>query len=450
MGSREQAKRPKEGGAMDTSREGPRIYNLFPRLFGSVDKWKGQLDRIAEMGFNWVFVNPFHLTGASGSLYAVKDYFQLNPAFRGRSKRAADALIRDFTAAADKRGLKVMMDLVLNHTARDSELAARHPEWYRHGDDGTLASPFAVDPADTRNVTVWEDLAELDYRQRPERAEIVDYFSQVIDHYLGLGIRGFRCDAAYKVPREVWRELIDRARRHNDEVMFAAESLGALLEQVEAMRGAGFDFLFNSSKWWDCRSGWLLEQYQQFRSIAPSIAFPETHDTERLVTDLARLGITEADAVERAYRHAYLFAAAFSSGVMIPAGFEHGLGRKLHVVDTTPDEWESGAFDLAPTIAAINRMKANAPVLNEEGPQRHVALGGGRVAALLRRAEAGPDWALTVINADRHAPSTARIEGLDGDIGGGREITPWATVSGFHAGDEITLAPGEVRVFVNQ
>ena len=34
------------------------------------------------MGFDWVYVNPFHEAGASGSLYAVKDPFRLDPRFR--------------------------------------------------------------------------------------------------------------------------------------------------------------------------------------------------------------------------------------------------------------------------------------------------------------------------------------------------------------------------------
>src|SRR4051794_12417182 len=61
---------------------GPRIYNLFPRLIGSIDDWAAHLPRIAAMNFNWVYVNSFHEPGASGSLYAVKDPYRLNPLFR--------------------------------------------------------------------------------------------------------------------------------------------------------------------------------------------------------------------------------------------------------------------------------------------------------------------------------------------------------------------------------
>ena len=74
--------RKRAGGARETSSPmvlGPRIYNLFPLIAGPVSSWIAELPRIARMGFDWVYVNPFHEAGASGSLYAVKDPFRLDP-----------------------------------------------------------------------------------------------------------------------------------------------------------------------------------------------------------------------------------------------------------------------------------------------------------------------------------------------------------------------------------
>src|SRR3546814_17833940 len=95
------------------------------------------------MAFDWIFLNPFHYPGFSGSLYAVKDYYALNPLFAGRSRKSADTILADFVEAADKRDLAVMMDLVLNHTDRDSVLGAEHPEWFRRDAAGTFRSPCA-------------------------------------------------------------------------------------------------------------------------------------------------------------------------------------------------------------------------------------------------------------------------------------------------------------------
>src|SRR5438093_3815898 len=111
-------------------RDGLRIYNLFPTLAGTTRDWMVHLPRIAAMGFNAVYVNPFHYPGFSGSLYAVKDYYRLNPRFRGGQMGDDGALLHQFTAAADGHGLRVIMDLVVNHTSRDSELVASRPHWF--------------------------------------------------------------------------------------------------------------------------------------------------------------------------------------------------------------------------------------------------------------------------------------------------------------------------------
>ncbi len=428
--------------------EGLRLYNFFPPLVGPIDAWEEHLDRVAAMDFNWIFLNPIHYPGFSGSLYAVKDYYKLNPLFQGKSKKSADKLIGGFIQAAEKRGLGVMMDLVINHTGKDSVLAEEHPEWFVREPDGSLASPFALDPGGSGEKTVWADLAEIDYAERPERQQIVDYFAGVVRHYMGLGVRGFRCDAAYKVPNAVWRALIDGGRKINEDAVFASENLGSMLEQVLELRGAGFDYLFNSSKWWDYREAWLLEQYDKFRTIAPSIGFPETHDTERLIAELKAEGVTDAKALEWRSRQAYLFAAIFSAGVMIPIGYEYGFAKKLHVVETRPDDWEKPIFDLSDFIGEVNRMKAATPVLNEEGPQKRIFMSDDRVVCLLRRAMRGKAWCVSFLNSDHDEKVTARIQNLDRDVTEGREITPGKTKGEFAAGEDIALDPGEVRVFV--
>ena len=394
---------------------GLRIYNLFPTLAGSVAGWTAQLPRIAAMAFNAVYLNPFHYPGFSGSLYAVKDYYRLNPRFRGAApagiagefgagggSRSDDELLRAFTAAAAGQGLRVIMDLVVNHTAKDSELAARRPDWFARGEGGEMRSPSAVDPADPARKTVWGDLAELDYRA-PQKDEIIAYFADLVRHYVGLGFGGFRCDAAYKVPAEAWRRLIDAARSQGPDIVFCAETLGAPEEDVLALADAGFDYLFNSVKWWDFESPWPLDQYERYRHIAPSIGFPESHDTERLVAELLAAGFPESQ-IEARYRQAYAFAAAFSTGVMMPMGFEYGWSRRFDVVaglDQPPGrEPEPARFDLSPFITGINLMKRAVPALNEEGPQRRLSRQDDPLLVLLRQTENGVERALTLVNTE--------------------------------------------------
>ena len=295
---------------------GPRIYNLFPLLVGSTSQWEAQLPRIADLRFNWVFLNPFHEVGSSGSLYAVKDYYRLNPLFQGGNGETLDQLLRRFLNRAGQHKLSVMMDLVINHTAKDSPLVQEHPEWYLRNQDGSVQSPSAEDKSAPGGAVVWEDLASIDFSGTSRRQELLDYWKGVVRHYLELGFHGFRCDAAYKVPGEVWGEIIAAARQLNPQVQFFAETLGAPIEQITQLRAAGFDYFFNSTKWWDFHQTWLLEQYEQFRHIAPSVAFPESHDTPRLAQ--ANGG---GEAQSRLW---YVFAAYFSAGLMMPIGYEFG------------------------------------------------------------------------------------------------------------------------------
>jgi starch synthase (maltosyl-transferring) len=412
--------------------EGMRIYNLFPLLAGTVADWRRELPRIAGMGFNTVLVNPFHLPGSSGSLYAVKDYYRLNPLLRGGASEPDDVLLERFTAGCRAHGLIAMMDLVVNHTARDSELVSRHPQWFAHEPGGGVRSPFAVDPANTTKVTVWTDLAEIDYRG--DDAEVVAYFADVVRHYVSLGFHAFRCDAAYKVPAGVWRRLIGVAQEAVPQCIFAAETLGARAEEVPRLAGAGFGYFFNSSKWWDFESPWLLEQYEAFRRIAPSIAFPESHDTQRLAAELERSG-ARPETIERRYRQAYVFAAAFSTGVMMPMGYEFGWRRRLDVVKTRPETAEPRHFDLSSFIAEVNAMKRETPALNQEGPQRRLTPPDDQLVVLARSGVATDECAFVLVNTDDETASRVDSDLLLGALGDDRvalvDVTPGAARDGI-------------------
>jgi starch synthase (maltosyl-transferring) len=379
-------------------RDSLRVYNLFPSLAGTVRQWADHLPRIAAMGFNAVYVNPFHYPGFSGSLYAVKDYYRLNPRFRGDERADDDRLLRDFTTAATACRLCVIMDLVVNHTSKDSELVARHPDWFARDAKGEVQSPFAIDPADARKKTVWGDLAELNY-SGPEADAIVDYFTDVVRHYLGLGFGGFRCDAAYKVPVAAWQRLTDAARAAAPQVLFCAETVGAPRDAVLALAGAGFDYLYNSVKWWDFKSPWLLDQYEAFRHIAPSIGFPESHDTPRLVAELRAAGVPD-EQIEPRYRQSYAFAAAYSTGVLMPMGFEYGWGRRLSAVMGREEAPEPKRFDLSLFVAETNATKLAIPALNQEGPQRLIDSGEADLLVLERSTQGGEDRAWIIFNRD--------------------------------------------------
>jgi starch synthase (maltosyl-transferring) len=350
------------------------------------------------MGFTWIFVNPFHETGLSGSLYSVKDYYRLDPRLQDGTGRPAEEQLRDMLEEAGKLGLAVMMDLVINHTAFDSPLVREHPDWYRREAGGQIVHPGAMDG--TKRV-VWRDLAEVDNAGSPDRDALWDYWRKLALHYAGLGFRGFRCDAAYQVPGALWRDLIGMAKARHPGVLFFAETLGCTPEQTVATARAGFDFTFNSSKWWNFQDPWCLEQYDKTAPVVPSVSFPESHDTPRLAADLHG---DQAAVLQR-----YAFAAVFSAGVMLPMGFEFGFQKRLHVVQTTPADWESPRWDLTGAISAVNRSKARFRALNEDGMLQTLDLGSPQAFGFHKRTRDGREGVLVILNLDRTNAARLRV-----------------------------------------
>ena len=368
----------------------PLLYNLFQRLVGPTTRWAEHARRAREMEFEWLYLNPWHFPGFSGSLYAVKDFRRLNPLFlpAGADPASLEPL-RYALRQIRQMGMKPVMDLVVNHTSKDSPLIAEHPGWYEW-ENGEVRSPFAVDPDDPSKRTVWGDLAEIDNLTTHDREGLWRYWAQIVREAIDLGFKGFRCDAAYKVPAELWSFLIREAKSIDREVVFFAETLGAPVEDVVGLKSAGFDYFFNSSKWWDLSEPWALDQHEKFGRIAPSIAFPESHDTPRMAE--------ESGGREEVQRQRYAVAAAFSAGVMMPVGYEFGFRKQVNVVESMPTDWERRHWDLRAFITRVNRLKLAHPLLQGEGHLRVVGDVRGDTLVLQRTTDDGGARGWIVIN----------------------------------------------------
>ncbi|KAA6186284.1 alpha-amylase [Thiohalocapsa marina] len=422
------------------------VYNLFPLLAGPFEHWQPHLERAASMGFDWVFVNPIQQLGRSGSLYSIADYFAINPALSQTTDvDDAKAQVRAMARRAEASGLSLMIDLVINHCADDSSLVQQHPDWFLR-ERGRIAHPYCIE--DSGNKVVWRDLAQFDHRralQQPDHPDgLLAYCVRMVEHLVGLGFRGFRCDAAYQIPADFWRRLITHIRAAHPDTVFVAETLGCSPEQTRETASAGFDAIFNSSKWWDFHGDWLLEQYAATRHIAPSIGFPESHDTRRMFDEFQG----NADAL----RQRYLFTALFASGVMIPIGFEYGFRRRLDVVATTPDDWETPNLDLTGFIGQVNAVKRRVPLLSGEGPIDRLDYPDPSILVLRKQAADGPGQALLVLNRDpwtRQRFYTENLHHLIHSPGPIRDLSPDWPMEDLPTPFEFWLGPGMARVLVS-
>lgn len=339
------------------------IYNLFPRHFPNIDQWKNSLSAIKSMQFNAVYVNPFHETGFSGSLYSIKNYYRLNPLFLDGNCCPDDfSKLISFIDECKKENLLLIMDLVINHTAIDSHLIGEHPSWYVW-ENGRVKNPFCVDPA-TQHVTVWGDLALINNEYSSDKENLWKYWDNLISFFQNLGILGFRCDAAYQVSDNLWKYLIGNARKRNSETIFYAETLGCSNNQIESLRNCGFDYFFNSSKWWSFDSHWLIEHHNFIKNFAPTVSFPESHDTERLAASFP--------GNEEFQKSRYAFAAIFSKALLMPMGYEYGSKKRIDVVHGTINDVDNKRMDICDWIKQMNDFKKSNAIFSEEGWWRNL------------------------------------------------------------------------------
>ena len=366
------------------------IYNLFPLLAGKVTQWAPHLERAADMGFNWIFVNPINLPGRSGSLYSIKDYFSLNPILLDKdSNKSPEDQIKEILRIAEKLGCRMMIDLVINHCSIDSMLIIDNPDWFKWEEKGRVAQPCANENG---KKVVWEDLAQFDHKHTYDKEGLYCFFIKIVTYLIELGFHGFRCDAAYQLPGSLWARLIMETKKRYPETLFFAETLGCSPDQTKKTASVGFDYIFNSSKWWDLTSPWLLEQYNLTRDTTPSISFPESHDTVRLFDELNG----NIDGMKQRY----LLSALFSAGNMMPIGFEFGFQKKLHVVKTRPTNWEETDVDLTSFIGQVNNIKERYTIFQEEARTQLLHPDNSNILLMWKSSINTQEEALLILNKD--------------------------------------------------
>jgi cyclomaltodextrinase len=189
------------------------IYEVYPRDFSPSANLKGvtaRLDELKDLGVTILWLMPIHPIGEKfrkgdfGSPYSISDYYAIDPHY---------GTIDDFkklVAEAHRRGLKVIMDIVANHTAWDSVMMA-HPEYYKQDNNGKVVPP----------VPEWTDVAGLNY----SNPQLREYMLAMLKHWIQeCDVDGFRCDVAYMVPTDFWEQARAELKQIKPDIMFLAEA----------------------------------------------------------------------------------------------------------------------------------------------------------------------------------------------------------------------------------
>ncbi len=154
------------------------IYEIYPRDFSVAGNLAGvtaKLDELKDLGVTILWTMPIHPIGEKfrkgefGSPYSIKNYYAVDPNYGTLDD------YKKFVAAAHQRGLKVIMDLVANHTAWDSVMMT-NKGFYKQDANGHVIPP----------VPDWDGCRRFELSKR-RAARIHDRDAEVLDPDLRRG-----------------------------------------------------------------------------------------------------------------------------------------------------------------------------------------------------------------------------------------------------------------------
>ena len=264
------------------------VYEIFPRNFSAQGNFNGitaRLDELKDLGVNILWLMPIHPVGEKmkkgtlGSPYAVRDFYAINPDY------GTEADLKRLVSEAHRRGMRVIIDIVANHTAWDSVMM-QWPEFYKQNTEGKIIPP----------VPDWSDVAGLNY----ENAKLRDYMATMLKHWIdpaGFDLDGFRCDVAYMVPTSFWESTrVELTKLKPDIMMLAEASKPELLlrafdiDYSWPLHGTLNNVLVNGAPATELRRS-FEESLRQFPQGSLHLRISDNHDEARAV---ARFGVRGA------------------------------------------------------------------------------------------------------------------------------------------------------------
>ena len=200
------------------------IYELHIKAFydsngdgvGDLQGLLEKLDYLEELGVTAIWLLPFYPSPLRDDGYDIADYYSINKSF-GNIR-----VFKQFVKEAHRRGLKVITELVINHTsdqhpwfqrARKSKPGSVYRDYYVWSNDPSKYKDVRIIFTDTEvSNWTWDPVAESYYWHRffshqPDlnfdNPSVQREIFKIMDHWLAMGVDGFRLDAVpYLFERE--------------------------------------------------------------------------------------------------------------------------------------------------------------------------------------------------------------------------------------------------------
>ncbi len=333
------------------------IYEIYVRNHGQNGNFAdvaADLPRLRELGVDYIWFMPIHPIGAVqrkgslGSPYSIRDYREVNPEYGSKEE------FRQLCQYAHALGLKVMIDVVYNHTAHDSHLIEQHPEWYHQDENGR---PITTVPE-------WWDVIDLVYDDRA----LWDYQIESLKQWVELGVDGFRCDVASIVPLAFWQQARAAVAEVKPNVLWLAESVhsrfifdrrrNGLSGHSDGEIHQAFDLSYDYDLWpvWEkaVRDATAVPLYLSLLTYQKAI-YPAHTVKMRCVENHDQPRIMKA-APSRSQAIAWTAFQAFNEGAfLIYAGQESENSHTPDLFDIDKIKW--GDYSLQPFLTRLCQLK---------------------------------------------------------------------------------------------
>ncbi|OBK52432.1 alpha-1,4-glucan--maltose-1-phosphate maltosyltransferase [Mycobacterium gordonae] len=360
-------------------------YELFPRSTGGWDAdghpvhgtfatAAAALPRIAEMGFDVVYLPPIHPIGKvhrkgrnNNPTAAAGDVG--SPWAIGSDEGGHDAVhpalgtiddFDDFVATTRDLGMEVALDLALQ-CAPDHPWARDHRQWFTELPDGTIA--YAENPPKK-----YQDIYPLNFDNDP--TGLYNEVLRVVRHWIDHGVKVFRVDNPHTKPPDFWAWLIGKVKAVDPDVLFLSEAFTPPARQY-GLAKLGFTqsysyFTWRTAKWELTEFGNDIARLADFRT--PNL-FVNTPDILHEVLQHHGPGMFAIRAV---------LAATMSPAWGVYSGyelFEHRAVREGSEEYLDSEKYElrprdfAGALaegrSLEPFIARLNEIRRLHPALQQ-------------------------------------------------------------------------------------
>ncbi|WP_328961598.1 alpha-1,4-glucan--maltose-1-phosphate maltosyltransferase [Streptomyces virginiae] len=450
-------------------------YEMFPRSEGAVLEpdeapvsgtfrtAAERLPAIAAMGFDVVYLPPIHPIGSTyrkgpNNTLSAGSWDPGVPWAIGSTEGGHDAVhpelgtIEDFDAfvgRARELGMEIALDFALQ-CSPDHPWVEKHPEWFRHRADGTIA--YAENPPKK-----YQDIYPIHFDT--DMAGIVNETCRVLRHWMDHGVRIFRVDNPHTKPVVFWQKVIADINKSDPDVIFLAEAF-TRPAMMRALAAVGFQQSYTYFTWRNTKAE--LTEYLTELADTPSASVMRPNffvNTPDILHEYLQHGGRPAFEVRA------VLAATLSPAWGVYAGYElcentpvrEGSEEYLNSekYEFRPRDWAGAdrtGETIAPLITSLNRLRRRNPALQQLRDIHFHSTDNEQVIAYSKHA--GANSVLVVVNLDPHHTQEATVSldmpvlGLDWH--GSLAVRDELTGETYHWGraNYVRLEPGRTPAHV--